>query len=123
MLATTAALLALVAGVQHFAPRVASGTFDADPGARALGIALGAIAWLVWTTARFTSTGARRFVGRVVALGCAVASAVRIAGPDVLVAMDAMLPGRGIEGFRAMASAIVTGLAAAFVYFTSPARR
>jgi hypothetical protein len=123
MLAAAALFVAVVALVQRFAPRVAAGTFDADPGVRALGLAFAIIAWMLFTTARLKATGTRRFVGRLAAVVCAVAAAQRIAGPDAVADADRWLPLRDVAGGRAFVGAASLALTAAYVYFTSPARR
>jgi hypothetical protein len=123
MLACTAVFVAVVALVQRFLPRIAAGTFDEDPGVRALGLAFAILAWMVFTTARFTATGTRRLLGRLAGVTCAVAAAQRLAGPYAVSDADRWLPLREVAGGRAFVGAVWLMLAAAYVYFTSPARR
>ncbi|MEI8257638.1 MAG: hypothetical protein WCJ30_18335, partial [Deltaproteobacteria bacterium] len=92
MLAVVAALLALVALVQRFAHRVAVGTFDADPGVRALGLAFGILGWMLSVSATRAATGSRRLLGRAASVGCYLAGAARMAGPSVLEDAGAALP-------------------------------
>lgn len=123
MLAYTAAFVAVVAAVQRFLPRIAASTFDRDPGVRALGLAFAILAWMLFTTARFTATGTRRLIGRLAAVVTAIAGAQRLAGPDASIDADRWMPLRDIAGGRALVGAAALLLSAAYVYFTSPARR
>ena len=65
----------------------------------------------------------KRLVGRLVAFGWLVAGAIRIAGAEVLVAIDRWLPLGERAGARSFVGAGVMLVAAAYVYLTSPARR
>lgn len=123
MLAVTAALVAVVALVQRYAPRVAAGTFDADPGVRALGLAFLIVGWMLYVSARLSATGTRRLIGRAAAIACFLAGAVRFAGPAVVSDSDDLLPLGDVAGARTFFAACVLLTAAGYVFVSSPARR
>ncbi len=115
--------MATVGLVQRFAPRIAAGTFDTDPGVRALGLALLIVGWLLSVSSTFAATGTRRLLGRAASIGCYIASVARLAGPAILQDVDTALPLRDAPGARAFVGAAVLTACAAFVFLTSPARR
>ena len=123
MLAVTAALVAVVALVQRYAPRVAAGTFDADPGVRALGLAFLIVGWMLYVSARLSATGTRRLLGRAAAIACFLAGAVRVAGPAVVSDSDELFRSAMRLGARTFFAACVLLAAAGYVFVSCPARK